>query len=78
MADWYPIATAPKDRLVLLADNKWPLEHVPVKVGTWYPERERWLIFGASWSPTHWMELPEGPAKEESSVRTFPRKVTGG
>lgn len=64
MSKWQPIATAPKEELVLLACVNWPHsiargEPCPRKVGSYW--NGRWEIFGASWEPTHWMELPEPP-----------------
>lgn len=63
---WQPIETAPKDgTLVLLCCVGWPHsvlrdEPWPIKVGGWW--KSHWDIFGASWEPTHWMPLPEGPS----------------
>ena len=51
--DWQPIATAPKDRRVLLGAPS------VVREGEW------WEAYGGMWSvdfsPTHWMPLPEPP-----------------
>ncbi len=32
-----------------------------VKMGTWYVDLERWVVWGASWVPTLWRDLPDGP-----------------
>ena len=29
------------------------------KVGYWH--EGKWVVYGASWTPTHWMPLPAGP-----------------
>ncbi|MFS9649389.1 DUF551 domain-containing protein [Enterobacter hormaechei] len=31
------------------------------KVGYWH--RGKWVVYGASWTPTHWMPLPSPPFK---------------
>lgn len=57
---WRPIEAAPKDRLILL--GLFPHSgfiYMPRKVGGWW--NNKWNIFGATWEPTHWMELPEPP-----------------
>lgn len=68
MSEWQDISTAPKDNSgMLLACIDWPHstlrgKPVPIKVGGWDMEGKRWHIFGASWSPTHWMPLPAPPS----------------
>ena len=62
---WQPIETAPKDRLLLLAWADWAPsimrgEPCPVKVGGYW--ENAWHVYGASWWPTHWQELPAPPA----------------
>ena len=32
------------------------------KVGYWH--ESKWVIYGASWTPTHWMPLPAAPRQE--------------
>ena len=56
--DWQPIETAPDDRLILLGLFPHPgFIEMPRKVGGWWDDK--WNIFGGSWTPTHWVELPE-------------------
>jgi hypothetical protein len=74
---WQPIATAPKDRKVLLY---FPRDNIGVECGQWnkdeYAKRPRPYWMGDCWrlwgvaayrglQPTHWMPLPEPPAGEE-------------
>ncbi len=63
---WQPIETAPNSEMLLLACADWPLvkcgREVPVKVG--HKSFGRWTVFGASWTPTHWMPLPAAPNTE--------------
>lgn len=65
---WFLInKDTPKDVLLLLSNNKWaPSVHlgkpVPVKVGGYW--EGGWHVFGASWKPTHWQYLPDGPDVE--------------
>lgn len=55
---WQPIETAPTDRLILLGLFPHPgFIEMPRKVGGWW--NDKWNIFGGSWTPTHWVELPE-------------------
>lgn len=73
MADWQPIATAPKDAdVLLLSDGQ------AVDVGGWIsaadqgaePEEEFriaagwWFLHTSDMTPTHWMPLPDLPAAE--------------
>lgn len=32
------------------------------KVGYWH--EGKWVVYGASWTPTHWMPLPAAPQQE--------------
>ncbi len=63
---WHPIETAPNSEMLLLACADWPLvkcgREVPVKVG--HKSFGSWTVFGASWTPTHWMPLPAAPTAE--------------
>lgn len=34
------------------------------KVGYWH--RGKWVVYGASWTPTHWMPLPAAPQQGDS------------
>lgn len=65
---WIEVGTEmpPDNQAVLVACDDWPHstvlgKKVPVKIGGWDAERKRWHIFGASWTPTHWMHHPEPP-----------------
>ncbi|QIG68770.1 hypothetical protein EVB68_033 [Rhizobium phage RHph_Y2_6] len=61
---WHPInKDTPEDRMLLLTDDFWiPSinrgEPPPVKVGYYFSQESRWVIFGASWIPTRWAEIP--------------------
>ncbi|EBV7249317.1 DUF551 domain-containing protein [Salmonella enterica subsp. enterica serovar Pomona] len=33
------------------------------KVGYWH--EGKWVVYGASWTPTHWMPLPAAPKQTE-------------
>ncbi|EHG7888886.1 DUF551 domain-containing protein [Citrobacter braakii] len=35
------------------------------KVGYWH--EGKWVVYGASWTPTHWMPLPAAPQQEVKS-----------
>jgi hypothetical protein len=74
-AEWKEIGSAPRDRLLLLACANWGHsvhgdKPVPVKVGGW--RSGGWNVFGASWRPTHWDELPEGPSATAPSTPDQP------
>lgn len=71
---WRDIQTdsPPSDHMVLLTDDNWiPSkfrgEPPPVKVGYFYEAEGRWVIFGASWFPTRWREIPYPEPKERSA-----------
>ncbi|HEE0054224.1 TPA: DUF551 domain-containing protein [Citrobacter freundii] len=36
------------------------------KVGYWH--EGKWVVYGASWTPTHWMPLPSAPQQEVKSA----------
>jgi hypothetical protein len=62
---WQPIATAPKDRRILLYDPTYGGLHDPVGegsifVGQWGQFRG-WTDGDFDMQPTHWMQLPETP-----------------
>lgn len=73
--DWQPIESAPKDGTKILAiENftyEWEDENGVAKtrpgdwcVVSWHPQHEEWIGFGmmlSSFTPTHWMPLPEPP-----------------
>lgn len=57
--EWHRIKeNPPPDELLLLACADWrvPNRRVPVKVGGFWDGT--WHVFGASWVPTHWADLP--------------------
>lgn len=60
---WKPIKDAPKDYLLILTCDDWPntSKPSPVKIGGWDKQTGGWYIFGASWTPTHYMVAPVGP-----------------
>ena len=63
---WRPMDSAPKDRNLLLACDDFAQsiylgKPVPMKVGGWHEDDGNWRVFGASWRPTHWRDLPEPP-----------------
>lgn len=72
---WQPIATAPKDKAILLC----VIGFQPA-TGRWWPNDNCWTSFdweghfesdaemsayvnGTHYNPTHWRSLPEGPAQ---------------
>ena len=59
---WLLIETAPKDRNILLAAEFYGPSDWRIKIGGWADDAKRWELFGASWTPTHWMPLPPPPA----------------
>lgn len=73
---WRPIAEAPKDGTLFLANKNGGATIVgrmgKVKFNVGYPsegERETFLMFpsGLTWNPTHWMPLPAPPVREEAA-----------
>ena len=62
MSEWRPISTAPRDETALLLAKEFdgPGDW-RIKVGGWNLQDRKWLIFGASWTPSHWMPLPAPP-----------------
>lgn len=59
--DWQPIETAPKGPLLLFANQFDGIGDWRIKVGFWDGHECRWHVFGGSWTPTHWMPLPQPP-----------------
>jgi hypothetical protein len=72
--DWRPIATAPKDRDMILTDG------VQVAQGGWVSDMDQgadyegqlrcagwWSVPGDLVTPTHWMPLPAAPAAESEN-----------
>lgn len=60
-AEWQPIETAPKDELVLVAVEFDRPGDWRMKVGSLSADHGTWHVYGASWTPTHWMPLPPPP-----------------
>jgi len=61
--NWNTIDTAPDDEMLLLAAEFDGPGDWRIKIG--YKddnEYNGWHIFGASWTPTHWMKLPAPPS----------------
>lgn len=65
VADWKKLSEEPVDEdvMVLFTIEDWPPaksrgEQTPVKVGYLNSDGE-YVIFGASWKPTHWQPLPK-------------------
>lgn len=56
---WKPIETAPSDKMLLLAAEFDRPGDWRIKVGGCWDDT--WEVFGASWTPTHWMPLPSAP-----------------
>lgn len=59
---WRPIETAPTEEIVLLAGEFDFPGDWRIKCGYFSLDRDGWHVFGASWTPTHWMPLPPPPA----------------
>ena len=59
--EWQPIETAPKDEMLLLAGEFDCQGDWRIKVGYWDEDTKKWKVFGASWTPSHWMPLPDPP-----------------
>ena len=58
--NWQPISTAPIDEIVLVAVEFDGPKDWRIKVGA-QGESGQWAVWGASWTPTHWMPLPPPP-----------------
>ncbi|QIG66758.1 hypothetical protein EVB27_088 [Rhizobium phage RHph_TM16] len=65
MADphWKDARYAPDDVMLLVTDDNWPPaklrgEKPPVKVGYIDKRTGLWTVFGASWQPTRFREVP--------------------
>lgn len=61
---WFPInKETPENKMLLLVNDEWmPTklrgEPPPVKIGYYFSEEGKWMVFGASWQPTKWAEIP--------------------
>lgn len=70
---WQPIATAPRDRYILLFSPETPRWDGNMDVGKWFGDDEEWACVWSCGGPnggleltnkgwgdyTHWMELPD-------------------
>ncbi|MCP4899788.1 MAG: DUF551 domain-containing protein [bacterium] len=75
MADWQPIATAPKDQTIVMIWHEGPKSRGCVIAFCEHPENrdnfqvERWVTGnGSGWHlrPTHWMPLPGPPEASDA------------
>lgn len=77
MSEWKPIETAPKDGTqILLGYFPEPIyegasTHESQEVAFWHGIHQKWcgrvlLNAEGSFSPTHWMPLPEPPAQRRN------------
>lgn len=57
--DWQPIETAPNNIPLLVAVELDGPGDWRIKIGGL--QQGHWRIFGASWTPSHWMPLPAAP-----------------
>jgi len=57
---WQPVETLKPDVMVNLA-CEWVPGDWRIKTGYWFEQEGRWVVFGASWTPTHWCPLPSPP-----------------
>lgn len=64
---WQPIETAPRDQVLLLAAEYYGAGDWRIKCGCSLPGGG-WLVWGASWEPTHWMPLPPPPTDSDSGM----------
>lgn len=79
---WIPVSAGlpPKNVFLIASDAEWEHskrrgEAAPMKIG--YLEREgKWKLFGASWTPTHWMLMPPPVVVHPKPLRTFPAHET--
>lgn len=58
---WLPIETVPIGRQVLFAIEFDGPGDWRIKCGYKCAERNIFIVFGASWTPTRWMPIPEAP-----------------
>ena len=65
MSNWKPIATAPKDRRILVWAEE--MEGLPgiVHITQWHEDAG--FTIDDIRRETHWMELPEGPMDEQET-----------
>lgn len=61
---WQPIETAPKDTMVLVASEFFGPADWRIKVGYFFTDENKWVVFGASWTPTKWQPLPNPPKEQ--------------
>lgn len=59
--NWQPISTAPKETALLLATEFFGTGDWRIKCGSFYGGE--WHVWGASWTPSHWMPLPAAPGE---------------
>lgn len=59
---WQPIASAPKDEIVMLAAEFDRPGDWRMKCGYYQPEDGAWRVWGASWQPTMWQPMPAAPS----------------
>lgn len=64
--NWQPISTAPKETALLLATEFFGKGDWRIKCGSFYDGE--WHVWGASWTPSHWMPLPAAPGKERPAA----------
>lgn len=73
MTTWQKVDEhTPKEKMLLLTDDNWAPSRLrgdppPVKIGYYFEEMGVWRIFGASWTPTRWAEIPYPERLEENS-----------
>jgi hypothetical protein len=60
--NWQPISTAPKETALLLATEFFGKGDWRIKCGSFYDGE--WHVWGASWTPSHWMPLPAAPGEK--------------
>lgn len=59
MSEWQSIETAPNNVAILVAVEFDGPGDWRIKIGA--KQQGYWRIFGASWEPSHWMQLPDPP-----------------
>lgn len=62
---WHPIETAPEKTALLLATEFGGPGDWRIKMGSFYDGG--WHVWGASWTPTHWMHLPTAPLATQAA-----------
>lgn len=69
MTEWQPIETAPKDRMIIVANDDYFGAASPMSDGRWFMWNSFFTAFRPgrydvnpnAITPTHWMPLPEPP-----------------